>query len=213
MIATMPSLPAICDTCLTVWDPHAFNFGNANNVYIEDVAVSPCPNCGGTGHIPDGIYSTTTDTIAVLATTAKSAQSLGALMRILKRARDQRVTTEELAQSLEQEKAANLKPVAALVRRLPRKLDIKYWIGIALAVVALLEGQATDQKVERIEGRVEQIYAQVLAQHPAASPSPIPPPTASLSLTPKVGRNEPCPCGSGKKYKRCHGAETSPHPR
>ena len=23
--------------------------------------------------------------------------------------------------------------------------------------------------------------------------------------TPKVGRNDPCPCGSGKKYKRCHG--------
>lgn len=22
----------------------------------------------------------------------------------------------------------------------------------------------------------------------------------------KVGRNEPCPCGSGRKYKRCHGA-------
>ena len=22
----------------------------------------------------------------------------------------------------------------------------------------------------------------------------------------KVGRNEPCPCGSGKKYKQCHGA-------
>jgi preprotein translocase subunit SecA len=24
----------------------------------------------------------------------------------------------------------------------------------------------------------------------------------------KVGRNDPCPCGSGKKYKKCHGAET-----
>jgi preprotein translocase subunit SecA len=23
---------------------------------------------------------------------------------------------------------------------------------------------------------------------------------------PRVGRNEPCPCGSGKKYKKCHGA-------
>jgi len=22
---------------------------------------------------------------------------------------------------------------------------------------------------------------------------------------PRVGRNEPCPCGSGKKYKQCHG--------
>jgi len=23
--------------------------------------------------------------------------------------------------------------------------------------------------------------------------------------TPKVGRNDPCPCGSGKKFKLCHG--------
>jgi preprotein translocase subunit SecA len=23
---------------------------------------------------------------------------------------------------------------------------------------------------------------------------------------PKIGRNDPCPCGSGKKYKNCHGA-------
>src|SRR5438045_5027679 len=25
---------------------------------------------------------------------------------------------------------------------------------------------------------------------------------------PKVGRNDPCPCGSGKKYKKCHGKGT-----
>jgi preprotein translocase subunit SecA len=25
----------------------------------------------------------------------------------------------------------------------------------------------------------------------------------------KIGRNEPCPCGSGKKYKHCHGALSS----
>jgi hypothetical protein len=25
----------------------------------------------------------------------------------------------------------------------------------------------------------------------------------------KVGRNEPCPCGSGKKYKECHQREGS----
>src|SRR6478735_5830058 len=24
---------------------------------------------------------------------------------------------------------------------------------------------------------------------------------------PKVGRNDPCPCGSGKKYKKCHGKD------
>ena len=26
---------------------------------------------------------------------------------------------------------------------------------------------------------------------------------------PKVGRNDPCPCGSGKKYKKCHGANVA----
>jgi len=29
---------------------------------------------------------------------------------------------------------------------------------------------------------------------------------AAVAGMPKVGRNEPCPCGSGKKFKHCHGA-------
>jgi preprotein translocase subunit SecA len=36
----------------------------------------------------------------------------------------------------------------------------------------------------------------------AAAGTPAPRPAAVA----KVGRNEPCPCGSGKKYKKCHGA-------
>ena len=28
---------------------------------------------------------------------------------------------------------------------------------------------------------------------------------APAHVGPKVGRNDPCPCGSGKKYKHCHG--------
>lgn len=35
---------------------------------------------------------------------------------------------------------------------------------------------------------------------PAAPKSPV------MNQGPKVGRNDPCPCGSGKKYKKCHGA-------
>jgi len=30
----------------------------------------------------------------------------------------------------------------------------------------------------------------------------------SVRHTEKVGRNDPCPCGSGKKYKHCHGKLT-----
>ncbi len=29
----------------------------------------------------------------------------------------------------------------------------------------------------------------------------------------KFGRNAPCPCGSGKKYKRCHGVVKYPDPQ
>jgi preprotein translocase subunit SecA len=39
--------------------------------------------------------------------------------------------------------------------------------------------------------------------------SEIPAPRAvpqTVRVGPKVGRNDPCPCGSGKKYKNCHGA-------
>ena len=36
-------------------------------------------------------------------------------------------------------------------------------------------------------------------------PMPQPQPQAGTAANGKVGRNRPCPCGSGKKYKRCHG--------
>ena len=39
-----------------------------------------------------------------------------------------------------------------------------------------------------------------------AAPSAQGQPGASGGSVEKVGRNEPCPCGSGKKYKKCHGA-------
>ena len=29
--------------------------------------------------------------------------------------------------------------------------------------------------------------------------------TKPMAWTTKVGRNDPCPCGSGKKFKKCHG--------
>ncbi len=67
--------------------------------------------------------------------------------------------------------------------------------------------------------------AQITAQTPPSSlqEDEIPPPSRSAGLRgraahseetpkpyqreqPKVGRNDPCPCGSGKKYKKCHGA-------
>ncbi len=45
------------------------------------------------------------------------------------------------------------------------------------------------------------------ARDPQNPNQPPPPPqkTQPVRVEQKVGRNEPCPCGSGKKYKKCHG--------
>ncbi|HXS79286.1 MAG TPA: SEC-C metal-binding domain-containing protein, partial [Gammaproteobacteria bacterium] len=41
---------------------------------------------------------------------------------------------------------------------------------------------------------------------PRLRPPPTPEPVAPyVREAPKVGRNDPCPCGSGKKFKQCHG--------
>lgn len=42
-------------------------------------------------------------------------------------------------------------------------------------------------------------YDEALASAATAKPQPV------ENALPKVGRNDPCPCGSGKKYKHCHG--------
>jgi preprotein translocase subunit SecA len=47
--------------------------------------------------------------------------------------------------------------------------------------------------------------AAVGAGMPRRSVAPPQPKTPFVREQPKVGRNEPCPCGSGKKYKQCHG--------
>jgi len=40
----------------------------------------------------------------------------------------------------------------------------------------------------------------------AASTTSAPAPKAPVAPASNVGRNDPCPCGSGKKFKKCHGA-------
>ena len=56
--------------------------------------------------------------------------------------------------------------------------------------------------------------ASVFARSPASGGRPQPARTGGDDAavrtmrrdSPKTGRNDPCPCGSGKKYKKCHGA-------
>jgi preprotein translocase subunit SecA len=81
---------------------------------------------------------------------------------------------------------------------------------------ALPRVQAQHAQVAAIGGTTGQ--AATAAGGAAAAPRPRNPQEAAMQAAlsrklepvrrdmPKVGRNDPCPCGSGKKYKNCHGA-------
>jgi preprotein translocase subunit SecA len=81
---------------------------------------------------------------------------------------------------------------------------------------------ATPEQVRQVEQREEEARApqNVQYQHPAyeealvgagaeaeaeGDAAPLRKPAPFVRQIGKVGRNEPCPCGSGKKYKHCHG--------
>ena len=52
------------------------------------------------------------------------------------------------------------------------------------------------------------IFGRILEEVPedAAAAAGLATATANAAALPPVGRNDPCPCGSGKRYKHCHGA-------
>jgi preprotein translocase subunit SecA len=61
----------------------------------------------------------------------------------------------------------------------------------------------------------DELFAPATRSEPSPTPTRAAPATLSTNLgpmrsstgvVPEVGRNDPCPCGSGKKYKKCHGA-------
>jgi preprotein translocase subunit SecA len=78
-----------------------------------------------------------------------------------------------------------------------------------LMTVKIQSNEQLDQAAEAIESRGENI-ANVTYTAPTESgePETSAGSAAGTSLAaevPRVGRNDPCPCGSGKKYKQCHG--------
>ncbi|MBN8511027.1 MAG: preprotein translocase subunit SecA [Burkholderiales bacterium] len=83
---------------------------------------------------------------------------------------------------------------------------VKTEVTRLLMTVRIQTQEQVAQAAEAIEERASQV-ANVTYTHPNedGSVSQEADPATMVAAVPKVGRNEPCPCGSGKKYKNCHG--------
>ena len=60
---------------------------------------------------------------------------------------------------------------------------------------------------ERPKAKMEDVFASMMSQVSGREVRVVkrPPRAAAAGAQPMVGRNDPCPCGSGKKYKKCCG--------
>ena len=66
-------------------------------------------------------------------------------------------------------------------------------------------------RIENVKLREEPEVQQL--SYSGGEEEPNPRPKSPRKAAQKVGRNDPCPCGSGKKYKKCHGAQETPSAR
>jgi preprotein translocase subunit SecA len=72
----------------------------------------------------------------------------------------------------------------------------------AVRFLFLMQPARPEEQAEQIERRQQQQQKNLqfrAGPEQAEAPKPV-------RVATKIGRNEPCPCGSGKKYKKCHGA-------
>jgi preprotein translocase subunit SecA len=83
---------------------------------------------------------------------------------------------------------------------------VKMEVTATLMKVRVQTQDEVAQAAQAMEARAEQI-SNVTYTHPAEDGSVVQEVDAATLAdeVPKVGRNDPCPCGSGKKYKQCHG--------
>jgi preprotein translocase subunit SecA len=77
---------------------------------------------------------------------------------------------------------------------------------LRLQLVRQETAEEIEQKRLAAQRRAMQRITESKADAGEADEKPRPKQETVVRTQPKVGRNDPCPCGSGKKYKKCHGA-------
>lgn len=84
--------------------------------------------------------------------------------------------------------------------------------GGAFADIAALSASHYDPQAEKLSAKEREAILEALSDYPplfAAFFRDGPRSREPVRVT-KIGRNDTCPCGSGKKYKKCHGAPGAP---
>lgn len=164
---------------------------------------SQCPQCGEMGRVPDGTYAMTGNAIRLLQGPEHTVSQLRVLAELVEAARASGASAEDIAVQL-REQAGSLSGVADLLPK--NRSDLYAFLTLILTIIQVFL-LVSDKKQSPREININQVFEAVLEEQ---IPTPTPVTTATPTAQPRkpfaaVGRNDPCPCRSGKKYKKCHG--------
>ncbi|MRX52361.1 hypothetical protein GJU41_00125 [Bacillus idriensis] len=198
----MVHVPAFCDNCGNIFPSGMVFQGASFNVTLTR-SKSRCPSCKQWARIPEGVFNFYNNAIEVLQGTEETVKDLQKLYMIIQNASK----LETLPQDVKQEIQKEVPKLSFLARYLPKNAKelSAYLYGIGAIINGLTGGNIEikphieiNPKTEIIEDiKIEETlkqFASTLEVH-----------TPPVMTERKIGRNEPCPCDSGLKFKYCHG--------
>lgn len=188
-------VPAVCNSCGAIF-ASGIEATNSTNVSFTNCSAGPCPACGGMGHIPDGVYNFIGNTIELLSGPARTISELERLAQVLKKARKNNASLQEISEEIE----AQVPELSSIKDILPKtRTELYAFIALIISTISIILSQGASNEGSHIEinNVINNIYQQ--APVPTLPQEKTEPKVKKM----KIGRNDPCPCGSGKKYKKC----------
>lgn len=171
-------------------------------IHMTNSRVGPCPACGSSGQIPDGVYQYANNAVSLLTGPETSVQVLRQVHEILKRARNARTVKQEILKEVE---AVSTKAAEA-IRNAPEQSNYSQWIGVLIALVALaIQVHTSYFKGNDVEKQFREHLLEDNKELREQAKKLIP----HKREKPKIQRNDSCPCGSGKKFKKCCGLSSA----
>jgi SEC-C motif len=194
------TIPAVCESCGELFVSHNATGGKATTAGEGD-RVGPCPTCGARwGRVIDGTHELAEELARYLGGADIGPEALRSMQSLLEGVRDGTLEPDVAAEDI-RDKIPDAAGIAWLVSA--RGPSQETWLALLSAIVALLADGDGNTGATLSAEQIEHVVRDIEGGEPDDVSAEPPRPAVSA----KVARNAPCPCGSGDKYKRCHGRQ------
>ncbi|MBN2592401.1 MAG: SEC-C domain-containing protein [Sedimentisphaerales bacterium] len=198
----MAGIPAFCEQCKFVFDSKFVGgVSDGATIHLSGCGVS-CPKCGRMAKILDGVYKSIDGALEVFVEN-QSIEDLKKILSILEYAKKHKLDREEIVKKIKKE-APELSKLSDILPKTRVEL-YAFLMFIIMFIGQLIALSRRDLSKNELTQHFEMVVNQYYLTNEEKPVTPKVTIKEQDASNFKVGRNDPCPCGSGKKYKKCCG--------